>query len=279
MSTGNPDAPERAGIPGDESEMGRPPQARQRRNQTNRHRPADAGTGPALIYGGHAVLEALRNPRRRLKALYATENAVEAVAAAAAERGLAPTLARPQEIARHAPDGAVHQGLLLIADPLPPVELADLELAGPVIVLDRVTDPHNVGAIIRTAAGFNAACLVTTIRFSPEATGVLAKAASGGLEHLPWARETNLARALEALKDRGFETIGLEGSVPETLAPVDDPSRVALVLGSEGKGLRQKTAATCDRLARIPLPGPIGSLNVSNAAAIALTIATGLGTR
>lgn len=255
--------------------MARPPQ----RKGFNRERRKDTATGPAQLYGVHAVCEALRNPKRRIKTLYTTPNALEIVGPLAKERGIEPVVSRPPDISRHAPEGAVHQGLLLIADPLPPVELADLELAGPVIVLDRVTDPHNVGAIIRTAAGFGAACLVTTKLFSPEATGVLAKSASGGLEHVPWARETNLARALEELKERGFETIGLEGSVPDALTPVDDPARTALVLGSEGKGLRQRTATTCDRLARIPLSGPIGSLNVSNAAAIALTIVTGLGAR
>ncbi len=233
-------------------------------------------TGPALLYGVHTVTEALRNPRRRIHALHTTRNALEIVGPLAAERGLEPTVARPADISKAAPDGAVHQGLLLISDPLPPVDIEDLALTGPVIVLDRVTDPHNVGAVIRTAAAFGAAGLVTTKLFSPEATGVLAKAASGGLEHVPWARETNLARALDALKARGVLTIGLDGQAPEPLRAVDDPARIALVLGAEGKGLRQKTAATCDRLARISLPGALASLNVSNAAAIALTIATGL---
>lgn len=242
------------------------------------HGPA-ADNAPALLYGVHTVAAALDNPRRRIHALHVTANAQSTVADVAAKRKIALNICRPAEISRMAPDGAVHQGLLLIADPLPPVEIADLILAGPVIVLDRVTDPHNVGAVIRTAAGFGAACLVTTKLFSPEATGVLAKAASGGLEHVPWARETNLARALEALKARGYETVGLDGTAPDALTAAVDPARVALVLGAEGKGLRQKTAATCDRLARICLPGPLNSLNVSNAAAIAFTIAVGLAGR
>ena len=234
-------------------------------------------SGPAFLYGTHTVLAALENPDRGLHALYATGNTAGAVAAAAGRRGLAVEVLSPKDISGKAPPGAVHQGLLLVADPLPPVDLDDVALDGPVIVLDRVTDPHNVGAVIRTAAAFGAACLVTTIRFSPDATGVLAKSASGGLEHLPWARETNLSRALEALKARGIETVGLDGTAADALTAVADPGTVALVLGAEDKGLRVKTAETCDRLARIPLSGAIGSLNVSNAAAIALTIATGLG--
>jgi 23S rRNA (guanosine2251-2'-O)-methyltransferase len=164
----------------------------------------------------------------------------------------------------------VHQGLYLEADPLPSPTLETLSDTGLVLALDQITDPHNVGAIVRTAAAFGVEAIITTARHSPSATGVLAKAASGGLEHVPFLEVRNLAGALIALGQRGFQRIGLdsEGSAAMGEIPVRRP--VVLVLGAEGKGLRQRTRECCDLVARLDMPGAIKSLNVSNAAAICL---------
>jgi 23S rRNA (guanosine2251-2'-O)-methyltransferase len=163
---------------------------------------------------------------------------------------------------------------LVEADPLPALDLEEIEPGGIVLVLDQITDPHNVGAILRTAAGFAAAAVVTTARHSPEATGVLAKSASGALEYVPIVTVQNLARALERLRERGYLLVGLDSSGDGDLGNATLRSPLALVLGAEGKGLRQLTRATCDHVARLDLPGRIKSLNVSNAAALALYIAS-----
>jgi 23S rRNA (guanosine2251-2'-O)-methyltransferase len=168
----------------------------------------------------------------------------------------------------------VHQGLLAEADPLPALAPEEIEPSGIVLALDQITDPHNVGAILRTAAGFAVAALVTTARHSPQATGVLAKSASGALEFVPIVTVQNLARALATLKERGFLLVGLDSTGEKDLADLPLRPPLALVLGAEGKGLRQLTRATCDLVARLDLPGKIKSLNVSNAAALALYIAT-----
>ena len=185
-----------------------------------------------------------------------------------------PELVRPDAIARRLGPDAVHNGLLAEAEPLPSPELEELEPTGIVLVLDQITDPHNVGAILRTAAAFAVNAIVTTARHSPEATGVLAKSASGALEYVPLVSVQNLARALAALHERGYLLVGLDsdGDIDLNEAPLQRP--LALVLGAEGKGLRQLTRASCDRLARLDLPGRIKTLNVSNAAALALHIVT-----
>jgi 23S rRNA (guanosine2251-2'-O)-methyltransferase len=227
-----------------------------------------------ILYGWHTVTAALANPARRIRKLMATENAVRRLAEDGITPPVAPELVRPDAlVARLAPD-AVHNGLLAEADPLPSPGIEDLDTAGIVLVLDQITDPHNVGAILRTAAAFAVAAVVTTARHSPEATGVLAKSASGALELVPMAIVQNLARGLAALKERGFLVIGLDSSAPDDLATLKLQTPLALVLGAEGKGLRQLTGATCDRLARLDLPGAIKSLNVSNAAVLALYIAS-----
>ena len=245
-----------------------------RRLANPRLRPSvDSGDG-VILYGWHTVTAALTNPARRIRRLWATENAARRLAEEGVTLSTAPELVRPDAIAARLSPDAVHQGLLAEADPLAAPELEDLTAAGIVLVLDQITDPHNVGAILRTAAAFAVAAIVTTARHSPEATGVLAKSASGALEWVPIITVQNLARALTALKERGFLVVGLDSGGADDLAATTLAAPLALVLGAEGKGLRQGTRAACDRLARLDLPGAIKSLNVSNAAALALYISS-----
>ncbi len=204
-----------------------------------------------ILYGWHPVTAALGNPARRILRLLATENAARRLAEDGITLPLAPELVRPDAIAARLSPDAVHQGLLAEADPLPSPGIEDLAAAGIVLVLDQITDPHNVGAILRTAAAFSVAAIVTTARHSPEATGVLAKSASGALEWVPIVTVQNLARTLAALKERGFLVVGLDSAAPDDLAAIAMPLPLALVLGAEGKGLRQGTRAQCDRLARL----------------------------
>ena len=254
------------------------PQARQRyhgRDQDTRRDRRRGEPGDAIVlYGWHTVTAALANPARHIRRLLATENATRRLAEEGIVPPLPPEVVRPGALAARLTPDAVHQGLIAEADPLPSPGIEDLDASGIVLVLDQITDPHNVGAILRTAAAFAVAAIVTTARHSPEATGVLAKSASGALELVPIAIVQNLARALAALKERGFLVVGLEASAPDDLAAIKLRAPLALVLGAEGKGLRQLTGATCDRLARLDLPGTIKSLNVSNAAALALYIAS-----
>ena len=241
------------------------------RAQRDSLRPQDEVT---VLYGWHPVTAALQNPARRVRKLLATENAARRLADEKIPTSPPPEIVRPDAIAaRLAPD-AVHQGLYLEADPLPAPPIEELATDGLVLVLDQITDPHNVGAIFRSAAAFAVAAIVTTARHSPDATGVLAKAASGALEHVPFVTVQNLARGLAALKERGFLVIGLDSSGDDDLAALPLRPPLALVLGAEGKGLRQLTKETCDHVARLDLPGAIQSLNVSNAAAVALYVAT-----
>jgi 23S rRNA (guanosine2251-2'-O)-methyltransferase len=230
--------------------------------------------GPVVMYGWHTVTAALQNPARRLRKLLATENAARRLTDEGIKLAIAPEVVRPSAIAERLLPDAVHQGLYLETDPLPSPAIEDLPAKGVVLVLDQVTDPHNVGAIFRSAAAFAASAIVTTQRHSPDATGALAKAASGALEHVPLVNVQNLARALAALKQSGFLVVGLDSSGDSDLAVLPLREPLALVFGAEGKGLRQLTKETCDHVARIGLPGEIKSLNVSNAAALSLYIAT-----
>ena len=227
----------------------------------------------AVLYGWHPVTAALQNPARRVRKLLATENAARRLADEKVPTKPVPEIVRPDAIAARLPADAVHQGVYLEADPLPSPPIEELATDGVVLVLDQITDPHNVGAIFRSAAAFAVTAIVTTARHSPEATGVLAKSASGALEHVPLVTVQNLARALAALKARGFLVIGLDSSGEDDFAGLALRQPLALVLGAEGKGLRQLTKETCDHVARLDLPGAIQSLNVSNAAAVALHIA------
>src|SRR6266481_3964261 len=242
-------------------------------------RDRDGGTdGPVILYGWHTVAAALANPERQIRKLFLTENAARRLADENIDTRVPPEIVRPNAIdARLGPD-AVHQGLLAEADPLSSPDIDTLAQEGIVLVLDQITDPHNVGAIMRSAAAFAVKAIVTTARHSPEATGVLAKSASGALELVPLVTVQNLARALSGLNDQGFMTVGLDSQGSENLGAVALRQPLALVLGAEGKGLRQLTRETCSVVARLDLPGEIKSLNVSNAAVLALYIgATRLG--
>ena len=231
---------------------------------------ADAN-GPVVMYGWHTVIAALKNPARHIRKLLATENAARRISEEGIPARIAPEIVRSSSIAERLLPDAVHQGLYLETDPLPSPAIEELPTEGVVLVLDQITDPHTVGAIFRSAAAFGATAIVTTQRHSPETTGALAKAASGALEYVPLINVQNLARALAAIKQSGFLVVGLDSTGDADLAL---RAPLALVLGAEGKGLRQLTKATCDHVARINLPGEIKSLNVSNAAALALYVAS-----
>src|SRR5689334_16988655 len=226
--------------------------------------------GVAVLYGWHTVAAALANPRRTIRKITATENAARRLADEGLTLPVPPEIVRPDAIAARLSPDSVHNGLLVEADALPALELEDLTDEGIALVLDQITDPHNVGAILRSAAAFGVSAIVTTARHSPEATGVLAKSASGALDLVPMVTVQNLARALTALKERGWLTVGLDSEGETDLAAANLREPLALVLGAEGKGLRALTRETCDIRARLELPGVLKSLNVSNAAAVAL---------
>jgi 23S rRNA (guanosine2251-2'-O)-methyltransferase len=221
------------------------------------------------LYGIHTVKEALTNPDRRHRRLLVTENAFIRLSEDI-ELPIAPDVVKAEIINALLPPDAVHQGVYLECQRLPLLRLEKLPQDKVIVALDQVTDPHNVGAILRSSAAFDVGAILTTFRNSPDITGVLAKAASGALEHVPLVGVTNLGRALTELKDEGYQIVGLDSDAPEAMDALSLRLPVVLVLGAEGKGLRQSTRALCDHLARIDLPGVIKSLNVSNAAAISL---------
>ncbi|RBO51555.1 23S rRNA (guanosine(2251)-2'-O)-methyltransferase RlmB [Rhodovulum sp. BSW8] len=229
------------------------------------------------LFGMHAVRDALENPRRDKLRLVVTKNAADRLAPAIAAAGIEPELCDPRRFAAPLDPESVHQGAALEVRPLDWGKLGDVcdPGTGPAltVLLDRVTDPHNVGAILRSAEVFGARAVIAPHRHSAPETGALAKTASGALERQPYLRVPNLARAMEELKELGYSLIGLDGEAPSTLAEGlagIGAAPVGLVLGAEGPGLRELTRATCDRLVRIPAAGGFGSLNVSNAAAVAL---------
>lgn len=234
-----------------------------------------AETASFWLFGLHAVRDALNNPARRKLRLIVTKNAADRLAKEITTAGVTPEIADARKFPAPLDSGSVHQGAALEVRPLDwgGVE-AVIPADGPaqVLLLDRVTDPHNVGAILRSAEVLGAAAVIAPTRHSAPETGALAKTASGALERQPYLRVKNLSLAMETLKTMGFQVIGLAGEADDTLENSLDTAgkRVALVLGAEGPGLREKTRATCDRLVRIPFAGGFRSLNVSNAAAISL---------
>jgi 23S rRNA (guanosine2251-2'-O)-methyltransferase len=243
-----------------------------RKRNPRRSRPAAASPELAVLYGFHTVREALASSKRHIVTIYATLPAIERLDPLLAARGLVPNILAADEISARLPKDAVHQGVIALARHLDPVDLSELPATGIVIVLDQITDPHNVGAIIRTAAAFAVDAIVTTERHSPELAGVVAKSASGGLEHVAIVAVTNLARALTQLGEMGYFRIGLDSEADRDLARTPVSTPLALVLGAEGKGLRHLTREKCDLLARLDMAGSIKSLNVSNACAVALTV-------
>lgn len=230
----------------------------------------NADSGRVQLFGLHAVEAALANEKRPVYAIQATENAAHKLGSLIAKRGLEPERVLPKALDRQLGADTVHQGVLLEAGPLDSLALEDLDLSGTLLVLDQVTDPHNVGAALRSAAAFGAKGLVMTQRHSPPLGGVLAKSASGALDLVPIVQVRNLAEALAELGERGITRLGLAEEADQTLedAPLTFP--LALVLGAEGRGLRQLTRERCDVLCRISTASALASLNVSNAAAVAL---------
>ena len=227
------------------------------------------------LWGRHAVAAALDNPDRKVLRAWATREAADYMQL---PKEVAVTMAEAPDLGRLVPADAPHQGIVIEVEPLEDVWLDGLlhqaEERAVLLVLDQVTDPHNVGAILRSAAAFGAIGVVTQDRHSPPESGALAKAASGALERVPWVRVVNLARALEEIGEGGFWRIGLAGDADIDLKDALGPQRVALVLGAEGPGLRLNTRERCDALARLPITAAIESLNVSNAAAVALYAAS-----
>ena len=265
----------------------RPRERTAARRRTHQEQRQQARLRRERLYGTHAVAAALANPGRRCHRLITTQEGaaqlaghIDARVLPLAARALldAPQIVSRQDLAALLPDGAVHQGIVLETAPLPAVDLAAACRAAAqagggartVLVLDQVTDPHNVGAILRSAAAFAVAAVVVQDRHSPQGAGALAKAASGALETVPLARVVNIARALVVLKELGYWCLGLDPEATEPLEAVAVKAPLALVLGAEGQGMRRLTRERCDLTASIPLPGSMASLNVSNAAAIAL---------
>ncbi len=262
-------------IPLQRQQMRHPPRQGPHRpakpSRSAAHHASRGGHQTVWLYGRHPVLAALANPERRVERLLATKEVAERHTKEFAGRTL--EILSREALAQRLPAGAVHQGLAALAAPLEEAMLEDLLARcgddALVLALDQVTDPHNVGAILRTAAAFGAAGVIVTERHAPADTGVLAKAASGGLEIVPLLRAVNLARTLEQLKEAGFWLYGLDERGDASINALDLKGRTCIVLGAEGEGLRRLTAEKCDRLVTIPTQAALAALNVSNAAAVA----------
>ncbi|MDP9572195.1 TrmH family RNA methyltransferase [Agrobacterium cavarae] len=252
-------------------EIPTPPQQKRRNKGADDWKPPQLGADQVYLYGLHTVRAALANKERQIIKLSVTQNAFARLEIGEATAQPFPVeMVAPQDIDKVLGPDAIHQGVILETRPLPVRKLSALKDSPLILVLDQVTDPHNVGAIMRSAVAFNAGALITTMRHSPTESGVLAKSASGALEMIPYIQITNLADALGELHKLGFTSIGLDSEGPAPIEQTFSGDKIALVLGAEGKGLRQKTRETVTHLARLDMPGEIKSLNVSNAAAIAL---------
>lgn len=241
---------------------------------------AGASAGPSgrtyWLYGLHAARAALANPRRRLHRLVITAAALEKLADGLEGRGIKPQIVSAQEISHLLKEDAVHQGVAMEVAMLPELSLDEYirreGVEKPLILLDQVTDPHNIGAILRSAAAFGAGAVVLPKDHAPQESAVLAKASSGGIELVPMITVTNLAQTMEALKKHGYWCVGLDGEAKQTIGEAKLSRQTALVLGAEGRGLRRLTAERADLLVRLPIEAQMESLNVSNAAAIALYV-------
>ena len=278
MSDERPSSPRPQRAPSDRGDRPHKGGYRDRKTAPGGFRPRpkrEREAGEVLwLYGLHTVEAALKNPRRTARRLLATRNALMRLHDRF-EDGLplAAEEASPYDLDRLLGSEAVHQGVALEAEPLEPLKAADLSSARLLLALDQITDPHNVGAILRSAAALGVDAVVTPARHSAAESGVLAKSASGALDMVPIMQVRNLGDALEELKAEGFQLVGLDSDGPVALEAVGFGPRVCLILGAEGKGLRQRTRETCAALARLDMPGAIKSLNVSNAAVLALYVA------
>ncbi|MFD2265081.1 23S rRNA (guanosine(2251)-2'-O)-methyltransferase RlmB [Lacibacterium aquatile] len=278
---GRDERPARANAPAPQAQPAREPRpegrpdARTDRGPRPNKGSGKGGSGQPWLYGHHAVRAALANPNRKSRRLLLTEEAARDWKPVGSLR---PEVVERITIESVLPGGAVHQGIALLADPLEELGLEDvLFTAAPdavFVLLDQVTDPHNVGAILRSSAVFGAACVIQTDRHAATATATLAKAASGALDKVPLVRVVNLARTIRQLQEEGFFVVGLDGQADKTLDEAVMPGRLALVMGAEGDGLRRLTVDSCDTLGRLPAADDFASLNVSNAAAVALYIAS-----
>lgn len=234
------------------------------------------------LFGTHAVREALLNPERHIKMLYATKQMMDEIARdQRMPRDIPTTIVDKQDLDNSLPQGTVHQGIALSCDPLPDITIHDMMAAATIakdktvlLMLDQVTDPHNVGAILRSACAFGAKGAIMQKKHAPELTGALAKIACGATEHVPVAYETNLTRTLETLQEDGFIAVGLDERGEININEFNVPDKCVLVLGAEGPGLRRLVKEQCDTLVRLPMSGHMPSINVSNAAAIALYAVT-----
>lgn len=252
-------------------EIPTPQPQKRKRSGADDWKPPALAPDQVLLYGLHTVRAALANPERKNIKLSTTQNALVRLEIGPVDAiGIPVEIVSPQDLDKVLGPDAIHQGVMLETRPLPIRRLEALKDSPLLLVLDQVTDPHNVGAIMRSAVAFDAGAVITTQRHSPTESGVMAKSASGALELIPYIQITNLADALGELHQLGFTTIGLDSEGPAPLEGTFSGDKVALVLGAEGKGLRQKTRETVNALARLDMPGAIKSLNVSNAAAIAL---------